>query len=80
MKFQALKVFEWRMVDLCSLCPGEYSSIEQKVFQETLRIILTIQVPDPRCGRWAICILESVKFPKTVSGDITMAELRGYSN
>ena len=47
--------------------------LNRKVFQETFRITLMIPVPDPRCERWAICILESVKFPKIVSGDLSMA-------
>lgn len=44
-------------------------SLNRKFFRRHLMI----PVPDPKCERWAICTLESVKFPKTMSGDLSMA-------
>lgn len=66
--------------DLSHLCNGGLPSIEQGFFQETFRITLTVLRSHPKCGRWALCILKSVKFPKILAGDAVKAELRKYSN
>lgn len=40
-----------------------------EAFQEIRRITLTTgTVPDPKCGKWQVCTLGSVKFSKTMLG------------